>query len=110
MRIVAAFVVSAIAASGCSFVPKAYPRLDEAREAHMRAAANPEVALHASAELRSAKEALESAVAARNTLADSAIVDHLAYLARHGVNLEGEQQTKTKTALEFFARELAAAG
>jgi len=33
-----------------------------------------------------------------------------AYLARHGVNLEGEQQTKTKTALEFFARELAAAG
>ena len=32
-----------------------------------------------------------------------------AYLARHGVNLEGEQQTKTKTTLEFFARQLDAA-
>jgi hypothetical protein len=29
-----------------------------------------------------------------------------AYLSGHGVNLAGEQQTKTKTALEFFAGEL----
>ena len=29
-----------------------------------------------------------------------------AYLAAQGVNLEGEQQTKTKTALEYFARQL----
>ena len=29
-----------------------------------------------------------------------------AFLADRGVNLEGEQQTKTKTALEFFVREL----
>ena len=29
-----------------------------------------------------------------------------AYLAGRGVNLEGEQQTKTKTALEYFARQL----
>jgi hypothetical protein len=29
-----------------------------------------------------------------------------AYLAARGVNLEGEQQTKTKTALEYFARRL----
>lgn len=28
------------------------------------------------------------------------------YLARHGVDLGGEQQTKTKSALEFFSREL----
>lgn len=28
------------------------------------------------------------------------------YLAQHGVDLGGEQQTKTKTALEFFSREL----
>ena len=27
-----------------------------------------------------------------------------AFLASKGVNLEGEQQTKTRTALEFFAR------
>jgi hypothetical protein len=32
-----------------------------------------------------------------------------AYLAARGVNLEGEQQTKTRTALEFFAGQLAAA-
>jgi hypothetical protein len=30
-----------------------------------------------------------------------------AYLGTHGVDLEGAQQTKTKTALEFFAAELA---
>lgn len=33
-------------------------------------------------------------------------VELRSYLARHGVNLEGEQQTKTKTTLEFFAKEL----
>jgi hypothetical protein len=31
-----------------------------------------------------------------------------AYLSGRGVNLSGEQQTKTKTALQFFAREIAA--
>ena len=30
------------------------------------------------------------------------------YLAKHGIDLEGEQQTKTRTALEFFSAELAA--
>jgi hypothetical protein len=31
------------------------------------------------------------------------------YLAEHGIDLSGEQQTKTRTALEFFSGELAAA-
>ncbi len=31
-----------------------------------------------------------------------------AFLAKKGVDLSGEQQTKTKTALEFFANELSA--
>jgi hypothetical protein len=31
------------------------------------------------------------------------------YLGERGVDLSGEQQTKTRTALEFFAGELAAA-
>jgi hypothetical protein len=31
------------------------------------------------------------------------------YLSEHGIDLSGEQQTKTRTALEFFAAELAAA-
>jgi hypothetical protein len=30
------------------------------------------------------------------------------YLGEHGIDLSGEQQTKTRTALEFFARELGA--
>jgi hypothetical protein len=30
------------------------------------------------------------------------------YLAEHGIDLSGEQQTKTRTALEFSAAELAA--
>jgi hypothetical protein len=34
-------------------------------------------------------------------------IDIRAYLERHGVDLSGDQQTKTKTALEFFAGELA---
>jgi hypothetical protein len=34
-------------------------------------------------------------------------IDLRAYLERHGVDLGGDQQTKTKTALEFFAGELA---
>ncbi|HEX6785926.1 MAG TPA: hypothetical protein VF076_01920, partial [Acidimicrobiales bacterium] len=34
-------------------------------------------------------------------------VDIRAYLERHGVDLGGDQQTKTKTALEFFVGELA---
>jgi hypothetical protein len=33
-----------------------------------------------------------------------------AYLGKLGVNLSGEQQTKTKTALEFFAKQLETAG
>jgi hypothetical protein len=33
-----------------------------------------------------------------------------AFLARRGIDTGGEQQTKTRTALEFFARELAARG
>ena len=30
------------------------------------------------------------------------------FLGEHGIDLSGEQQTKTRTALEFFAGELAA--
>ena len=40
------------------------------------------------------RDALEAAAAAR------------AFLSTHGLDLTGEQRTKTKTALEFFAREL----
>ena len=77
-----ALAAAAIAAGGCSFVPHAYPRLDEAREAQLRAAADPGVALYASEELKIAAQVLERAAAARATLNDPAVVDHLAYLAK----------------------------
>ena len=81
MRSVSCLLVVAIA-SGCGLVPKAYPRLDEAREAHRQASADPRVIQHALAELKVAGEALERAEAARNALDDPAVVDHLAYLAK----------------------------
>jgi hypothetical protein len=37
------------------------------------------------------------------------VAEERVYLAEHGIDLSGEQQTKTRTALEFFAGELAAA-
>ena len=37
-----------------------------------------------------------------------AAVETRTFLARQGVDLSGEQQTKTKTALRFFARSLKA--
>jgi hypothetical protein len=76
-----AFAV-ALLASACAFVPREHPRLDEARETYGRAAADPDVALHASAELLAAGKVLGQAIAARETLMDPAVVDHLAYLAR----------------------------
>ena len=33
-----------------------------------------------------------------------------AYLAERGIDLSGEQETKTKKALEFFSKQLQAAG
>jgi hypothetical protein len=35
-------------------------------------------------------------------------VEARAYLSRRGVDLTGEQQTKTKTALRFFSKQLRA--
>ena len=36
----------------------------------------------------------------------SVAMEARAYLAKQGLNLSGEQQTKTKTALEFFSGQL----
>jgi starvation-inducible outer membrane lipoprotein len=88
---------AALVVAGCAFMPKDYARLDEAREVHMRAAADPQVALHAGAELRLAGQVLESAVSARNTLADPAVVEHLAYLAKQRTVISIEVATLRST-------------
>lgn len=86
----AILAIGAFALDGCSFVPNVYPRLDEARDAHRKAAADPGVRLYAGAELKSAGEVLERALVARDTLDDPAVVDHLAYLARQRVAISIE--------------------
>jgi hypothetical protein len=77
-----AIAVAALGLCACAFVPKDYPRLDEARLAHARARGDPLVARLAPEELSKAEELLNRAIAARDTLDDPAVVDHLAYLAR----------------------------
>lgn len=67
---------------GCAFVPKAYPRLEETRRLTQESSADPSIARLAPAELQRAQEAVERASAARNTLDDPAVVDHLAYIAK----------------------------
>lgn len=71
-----------LAAASCAFVPAANPRLDEAKAAYRAAEADPDVQRFAPRELAEAREALERAVRASDTLQDPVEVDHLAYLAR----------------------------
>jgi hypothetical protein len=51
---------------------------------------------------------LELSTKCKPTEAFQVAAESRAFLASKGVDLSGEQQTKTKTALEFFARELTA--
>src|ERR1700674_2987533 len=75
---------------GCAFVPRAYPRLDEASALRAEARSDANVARLASAELKKADEALDRARAARDTLDDSAVVDHLTYVAKKRVAIARE--------------------
>lgn len=91
MRAAGPILIAGLAClAGCAFVPQKNLRLDEARGAYAAAMANPAVATYAPAELRLAAEALERAAAARDTLDDPAVVDHLAYLAKQRVAIGRE--------------------
>ena len=83
-------VAVALLAAACAFVPAANRRLDEAGEAYRAAAADPDVARFAPRELAEAREALERAMKARDTLQDPAEVDHLSYLARQRAAISRE--------------------
>lgn len=95
-------IVASLAIAGCAFVPKHNLRLEEARAAYERAVADAEVARLAQADLDKARELLERATAARNTLDDVAEVDHLAYLAKQRVAI-GREAAKQR-ALEGAQR------
>ena len=78
-----ALLIAAVAVlGGCAFIPKDYARLDEARSAREQTLFDARVARWAPVELGRAEEALERARIARDTLDDSAVVDHLAYVAK----------------------------
>ena len=89
-----ALAAIALASSACAFVPPANPRLDEARAAYRVASEDPEVVRLAPRELGEAREALELAVRASDTLQDPTEVDHLAYLAmqRSAISREVAEQ------------------
>ena len=89
-RSLLALSLAALVAAGCAFVPPRNLRLDEARRAYQVAASDPQIAAHASAELRQAADILQQAFHARDTLDDVAVVDHLAYLAGQRVAIARE--------------------
>lgn len=81
LRIAAALAVCLLA-DGCAFIPKTYPRLEEARRQQDAALSEPLLELAAPAALGAARDAFERARAARDTLDDPAVVEHLTYIAR----------------------------
>ena len=83
-------LASTLGLGGCAFVPKAYPRLDEARALRLEAQSDANVARFAPAELKQADEALDRAGVARDTLDDPAVVDHLAYVAKQRLAIARE--------------------
>lgn len=83
-------VAAAVWLAGCAFAPRTYLRLDEADRLFRAASADAVIAYHAAAELGEAREVLERARAARGTLDDPALVDHLAYVAKRRTALAVE--------------------
>lgn len=80
----------AIAASGCALSPRQNVRLDEAMNAHARILSDESVAALAPAEAKRAREALERAIITWESREDSALVDHLAYVARQRAEIAAE--------------------
>ena len=83
-------LASTLGLGGCAFVPKAYPRLDEANALRVEAQSDANVARFAGAELSKADEALVRARVARDTLEDPAVVDHLTYVAKQRLAIARE--------------------
>ena len=91
-----------LAIDGCAFVPQTNNRLEEARLNHRSAQADATLTKLAPNELRQASETFHLADTAWNTLDDSAVVDHLAYLAKQRLAIARE--VARKSAAEDAAR------
>ena len=99
-------VTFTILLGACAFVPKANPRLEEARTAKDSALADAQVARLAPREMQQGSDTLALATHAWNTLDDVAVVDHLAYLAKQRIEIAREV-AKRRLAEERLARMLA---
>jgi len=106
--VLALALACALAAGGCAFAPKDYPRLDESRALRAGASAEANVARFAAAELRDADEMLARAGHARDTLDDAVVVDHLAYVAKQRLAIAreaGELRAAEETMRRLQAQE-----
>jgi hypothetical protein len=86
----ACFVALTLVAGGCAFVPKTNHRLEEVRGLHDAATRDEALARLAPAELSRAADTFQMANTAWNTQDDSAVVDHLAYLAKQRLAIARE--------------------
>jgi hypothetical protein len=87
MRLESLLAVALVALGGCALAPQHFVYLEQAESAYREATSDPVIALHAAPELRTAREVLERAIEARDTLQDAAEVDHLAYVAMQRIEI-----------------------
>jgi outer membrane protein OmpA-like peptidoglycan-associated protein len=91
--------VAAAALAGCATLPASDSPLAQARIAYSNAQADPQVTSLAPGELRQASDSLDKANNAQSKGDSSALVDHLAYVAKQQVAIA--QETATQKAAEL---------
>ena len=87
-------LMAAAVLAGCSTLPASDSPLAQARDAYNNAQADPQVTTLAAAELKQAGDFLDRANNASNKGESSAVVDHLAYVAKQQVAVARETATQ----------------
>jgi len=91
--------IAVAALAGCSTLPASDSPLAQARNDYSNAQANPQVTALAAGELKQASDSLDRANNASSKGEKSALVDHLAYVAKQHVAIA--QETATQKAAEL---------
>jgi outer membrane protein OmpA-like peptidoglycan-associated protein len=92
-------LIAAAVLASCSSMPASDSPLAHARTDYSNAQANPQVAVHAAAELKQAADSLDKANNASSKGEKGAVVDHLAYVAKQQVAIA--QETARQKAAEL---------
>jgi outer membrane protein OmpA-like peptidoglycan-associated protein len=92
--------IAVAALAGCATLPASDSPLGQARIAYANAQANPQVTSLAAGELKQASDSLDKANNASSKGESSALVDHLAYVAKQQVAVA--QETATQKAAELL--------